>query len=472
MKYFIVAFLLSISFCYGQQFDGFDNYNLWNNFGNNEDSTITPAYHSGDHHIIVFKTNDDSIAMRKRLTYKSDSEFYVIWEANKDGVWESIDSTNGSAITHTMTTQTVTLDTYNVAINFALNDTVFFREILADRTDHYTDLFQFDSLGTAVNADSLELSTLSGSIGTLTTYTDTVDTYLYMYAEGVQVYRERFAKVSNVLKMYYEFKNSSGGWAAVDSLIGPDLTPVTVDTDSLIYAFTRFDMTVLGLSGFQSMGGTEVLAEDSIESVADNVYYSLGGTSAFGWIGDSVYNSAQAQSNEALDFGYVPDVQSNRGAIIWFPNTAGFLDGTCAIEMVIKLDSIPATDRYIYTSENQGQFLVIKSDSMLNFGYRITAGTYTNIVSTSHVHTDTWYHIVICRNSGADESKLYINGELDKTGTQASGLYAGTNMIIGSNTTVGGTPPAMLMRYILFYSVNKTDATTRYNNAVSEGWIP
>ena len=66
-----------------------------------------------------------------------------------------------------------------------------------------------------------------------------------------------------------------------------------------------------------------------------------------------------------------------------------------------------------------------------------TYGSST-ITSTGTLSGSTWYHIAVCREgTGTNQTKIYINGSNDGTGTVSTNFNQTNVMYVGANRTGG-----------------------------------
>lgn len=135
------------------------------------------------------------------------------------------------------------------------------------------------------------------------------------------------------------------------------------------------------------------------------------------------------------DWLYIPDTVNFIGNSVWDGNKQ-LRTGNFTIECWLYL-SATGTARGIIGkgTSTTGWLLSTNSSNAVVFTY----GTST-ITSTGTLSGSTWYHIAVVREgTGANQTKIYINGTNDGTGTVSTDFSQTNGIYVGANRT-GGDP--------------------------------
>jgi len=158
------------------------------------------------------------------------------------------------------------------------------------------------------------------------------------------------------------------------------------------------------------------------------------------------------------------------------PNSSFDFTGDFSISVWIKIPVNPSGycgifSNYNYDNiDNLGHILQLGSDRKVYFGVHSATSGSSNVVSTTVLVLNTWYHITVKRDSVAKRSDLYINGVFEAQATN-------TNITIGYGTraiqpTIGAVRinnQGTLSTY--GYLNGQVDALTIWNKKLTEAEI-
>jgi hypothetical protein len=110
--------------------------------------------------------------------------------------------------------------------------------------------------------------------------------------------------------------------------------------------------------------------------------------------------------------------------------------GNFTIELWVYLSAVNTAEGFVAKGgASTGWLLSMTSSNTVRFTY-----TSSTITSTGTLAINTWYHIAVVREgTGTNQTKIYINGVNDGTGTVATDFNQTEVMYIGANRT-GGDP--------------------------------
>ena len=139
---------------------------------------------------------------------------------------------------------------------------------------------------------------------------------------------------------------------------------------------------------------------------------------------------ANAQAGNAMDFDGVDDFVTLNSSNIVVPTTS-------SSPITIELWANPASVIDVFLVSKYSQF----SSGASNFAVRFSSNKFQvigdgigSLFSNATVSTGSWNHYAVVFAPGANATKLYINGELDNTGTLTYNTADG-----GSPILIGGT---------------------------------
>ncbi len=124
------------------------------------------------------------------------------------------------------------------------------------------------------------------------------------------------------------------------------------------------------------------------------------------------------------------------------------------------------------SNPTQRKVIIYNNNERLRFQTK-GSGSTSNFDSTTLLNKNQWYHIVVTRTGSSGE--IYINGNLDKIGTTATGdLSSNSDWIIGNYDVVGTTGPFFdgnLDEFAVYDRVlTSTEISELYNNG--DGFNP
>ena len=131
----------------------------------------------------------------------------------------------------------------------------------------------------------------------------------------------------------------------------------------------------------------------------------------------SVPSLVSSTSNSIIPFAGTYSAVFNGNNFIKSPlyTTLGSPNGTnnFTIELWARFNSIFATETHIFyaASQYENNANIVGPQLFINGGVLKYSGSGSNIVGTTTISTDTWYHIAIVRNSG--NTTLYLNGNVE-----------------------------------------------------------
>jgi len=153
----------------------------------------------------------------------------------------------------------------------------------------------------------------------------------------------------------------------------------------------------------------------------DNAWDPIGGNNGTINTGGNTITGATGQVNGAYDFD---------GSDDWVETNANWDLTSVTVSAWVNIDQ-QKEQRIIDSSEDEGWSRIrvqINSDGTISNG--IAGG----VTSTSSITTGQWYHIVAVHDAVNEESKIYIDGQLDNTGGSNSwNINTGSNQWIGAS---------------------------------------
>jgi len=141
-----------------------------------------------------------------------------------------------------------------------------------------------------------------------------------------------------------------------------------------------------------------------------------------------VFAGGKSTTDKAVDF--------DGNDFLSFANTSDFVFGTGAytVEFFINPDTTP-TGNIIFSGADTNGFVINMGANSVNIN-KYSVGDVVSSTSTAPV--GQWTHYAFVREgTGSNQTKIYVNGKLDKTGTDANDWTVNANWGLGARNSDG-----------------------------------